>query len=168
MKNFEQISDKFIIPLITAAAVLRDENRLRSLLGIASGKKFNSRKIYEALLQSYLFAGFPSALLSLKIFNEFFPQKNKKFKPVSGNKVINRGIITCKKIYGDKYYKLISNVSSFSPELSQWLISEGYGKVLSRKPLNLKVRELVNIAILTVLKFEEQLYSHINGAYRME
>ena len=48
------------------------------------------------------------------------------------------------------------------------MIAEGYGKVLSRKILSLKERELLNISILTALKFENQLYSHINGAYRLK
>ena len=59
------------------------------------------------------------------------------------------------------------NVKSFSPELSDWLILEGYGKVLGRKGLSLKKRELNIIAVLTVLRFEDQLYSHINVAVRM-
>jgi len=43
---------------------------------------------------------------------------------------------------------------------------EGYGKVMGRKGLSLKKRELNNVVVLTVLKFEDQLYSHINGAFR--
>ena len=62
---------------------------------------------------------------------------------------------------------MIENVNSFSPELADWLVVEGYGKVVSRNQLNLKERESAIIAMLTVLKFEEQLYSHLNGAYRI-
>jgi len=45
---------------------------------------------------------------------------------------------------------------------------EGYGKVLGREGLSLKERELCIISVLTALKFEDQLYSHINGAFRVE
>ena len=43
---------------------------------------------------------------------------------------------------------------------------EGYGKVLGRPGLSFKERELCVVAVLTVLRFEDQLYSHINGAVR--
>jgi alkylhydroperoxidase/carboxymuconolactone decarboxylase family protein YurZ len=50
--------------------------------------------------------------------------------------------------------------------MAEWLVLEGYGKVLSRKGLSMMERELCIVAVLTVLKFDDQLYSHINGAYR--
>ena len=43
---------------------------------------------------------------------------------------------------------------------------EGYGKVLSRKGLSLKERELCIVSVLSILRFEDQLYSHISGAVR--
>lgn len=167
MFNKEKIPGKFIIPLISAAAVVRDEKKLRLFIKHALKKKNNHSKVYEALLQTYLFAGFPIALISLKIFSEFYPGNNSKLESLSQKEIKKRGRITCKKIYGEKYDKLIENVNLFSPELGEWLVTEGYGKVISRKQLSLKERELVNVAVLTVLKFDDQLYSHINGAYRV-
>lgn len=164
----KNISKRLILPLITASSVLRKEDLFRRLLQLAKEKKIPARKIYEILLQSYLFAGFPTALISLKIFNEIFPFTKRKNKILSYSDLKKRGEKTCRKIYGDKYEKLIENVSLFSPELADWLVVEGYGKVLSRKQLSLRERELSIIALLSVLKFEEQLYSHINGAYKLE
>ncbi len=163
----EKIPLDFILPLIAAASVLRKDKLLKSLLLIAKEKKFSRNKIYETLLQSYLFVGFPSALISLKIFNDLFPHKKKINSDLSTKELRLRGEQTCKKVYGDKYDKLISNVKTFSPELADWLVTEGYGKVLSRKQLSLKDRELSIITMLTVLEFEDQLYSHINGALRL-
>ena len=85
--------------------------------------------------------------------------------PVRGKKV---GVVNCKKIYGNKFDKLISNVKEFSPELSKWLVTEGYGKVMGRKGLSLKEREMCNVAVLCSLKYDSQLYSHINGAMRLK
>lgn len=162
IKNLKQ---NFLFPLLSAAAVLRKEKYFRKLLQTAVDKEFNSQKIYEALLQTYLFAGFPSALISLKIYNEYFsykPQNEKyNFKEFS-----LRGSANCKQVYGVKYDKLISKVNSFSPDLSEWLIIEGYGKTLGRKSLSMKQRELCIVSILTALKFEDQLISHIRGAIR--
>ena len=76
------------------------------------------------------------------------------------------GVTNCQRVYGEKSEKLISNIKEFSPDLAEWLVLEGYGKVLGRKGLSLKERELSIVAVLTVLGFEDQLYSHINGAFR--
>jgi alkylhydroperoxidase/carboxymuconolactone decarboxylase family protein YurZ len=155
-----------LIPLISAAAVLRKEKMLKQFLMEASAEKLSRRKIYEALLQTYLFAGFPSALISLQIFNEIFPSK-KTPKNIIISDMHIEGVKNCKKIYGKKFDKLVYNIKEFSPELSEWLVTEGYGKVFSRKGISIKEREKSIIAVLSALKFESQLYSHINGAYRL-
>lgn len=161
------LSPKELLPLIAAASALRKMSLLRELIIQAKIRRLPFSKIYEALLQNYLFAGYPVALLSLKILKEVFPKKK-----YSRNADMNlyhfrkMGEINCKKIYGDKYFKLISNVKKFSPDLAEWLVLEGYGKVLGRRGLSLKDRELCIVAVLTVMKFGDQLYSHINGAFR--
>lgn len=48
--------------------------------------------------------------------------------------------------------------------MAEWLVIEGYGKVLGRKGLSLIEREVCIVSILSALKFKEQLYSHIIGA----
>jgi alkylhydroperoxidase/carboxymuconolactone decarboxylase family protein YurZ len=130
-------------------------------------QKISQKKIYEALLQTYLFAGFPSALISLKMFNQIV-NKEKKYVGFDLHKYLNRGEKNCKIIYGNKYEKLISNIKSFSPEMAEWLIIEGYGKVLGRKGLSLKEREVCIVSILASLKFKDQLYSHINGSLKVK
>ncbi|RPI68236.1 MAG: hypothetical protein EHM47_14745 [Ignavibacteriales bacterium] len=163
----KEIPNRFILPLIAASSVIRKEKIFIHLLIRAKEKRISARKIYEVLLQSYLFAGFPSALIALKTFSKIFPafRTNKEILLYSILK--KRGEKTCKKIYGDKFNKLIENVNSFSPDLAEYIIIEGYGKILSRNQLSLKERELAIISVLSVLKYEEQLYSHINGAYRL-
>ncbi|HSL87772.1 MAG TPA: hypothetical protein VK870_00560 [Ignavibacteriaceae bacterium] len=160
-----KIDIKYFLPLLSAASVLRKERYFRELLTLAKRENISSKKIYEAILQSYLFAGFPSALISLKIFSEFFKPNiiNDKYEIDDFKK---RGIKNCKKVYGYKYSKLISNVHSFSPDLSEWLIIEGYGKTFGRKALSMKERELSIVSILTALNFKDQLISHFIGALR--
>jgi alkylhydroperoxidase/carboxymuconolactone decarboxylase family protein YurZ len=162
-KEFIELS----LALLSASAVLRKEKELREILYFLKKKKFNKRKIYEALLQTYLFAGYPSALISLTIYSEFFNNENQIFEQWNISVFKKRGEKNCRKIYGNKFNKLISNVKSFSPDLSDWLVTEGYGKVLGRKGLSLRERETCNIAVLSALKFESQLYSHINGGHRL-
>jgi len=157
-----------LLPLICAAAVLRLDDILEELILLAKRKRIPNTRLYEALLQNYLFAGYPSAIISLKILN-----KHVRFNAKTSNDDMNlyhfktRGEKNCKAIYGKKFDKLIANVNSFSPELSEWLVLEGYGKVLGREGLSLKERELCIVSVLTALKFEDQLYSHINGAFRV-
>jgi alkylhydroperoxidase/carboxymuconolactone decarboxylase family protein YurZ len=157
-----------LLALISSAAVLRKYARLRKMILNAKELKIPAEQIYEALLQTYLFAGFPSALLSLKILNELYPASTDHRYEHDEHKLKAAGEKNSRKIYGSKFEKLIYNVNSFSPELSEWLVIEGYGKVFSRKYLSLKQRELLIISVLSSLKFESQLYSHINGAYRLK
>jgi 4-carboxymuconolactone decarboxylase len=50
------------------------------------------------------------------------------------------------------------------PDLSDWMIREGYGKVLARPFLSPVVRELLIVAMTAVLQAERQFYSHVRGA----
>lgn len=156
-----------LLPLICAAAALRDYKKLREFITCSLKKGVNKLELYESLLQNYLFTGYPSAMVSLKILSEYIPDMYKSLNEGWDLNIYKeRGTKNCKIIYGNKFKKLISHVKKFSPELSDWLLLEGYGKVMGRKGLSLKKRELNNVAVLTVLEFEEQLYSHINGAFR--
>jgi alkylhydroperoxidase/carboxymuconolactone decarboxylase family protein YurZ len=165
--NMIDVNSKNLLPIICAASALRKLGILEELIRQAKFRKIPFKKIYEALLQNYLFTGYPSALLSLKILKEIYP--NKKLTKAADMNLYHfrkRGETNCKKVYGNKYEKLMSNVKNFSPDMAEWLVLEGYGKVLGRKGLSLKERELCIVAVLTVLKFEDQLFSHINGAFR--
>jgi 4-carboxymuconolactone decarboxylase len=163
----EKLEIKDFLPLICAAAALRKEKHLKDLLEKSKLYGIKEKPLYESLLQNYLFTGYPSAMISLKILKEYYPKlENALHDSWDLNRYRERGTKNCKIIYGRKFDKLISNVKSFSPELSDWLLLEGYGKVMGRKGLSLKQRELNNVSVLTTLKFEDQLYSHINGAFR--
>jgi len=165
--NLEKFVKEDFLPLICAAAALRKEEHLKVLLEKSKPYGIKEKPLYESLLQNYLFTGYPSAMISLKILKEYYPKlENVLHESWDLNKYRERGTKNCKKIYGRNFDKLISNVKGFSPELSDWLLLEGYGKVMGRKGLSLRQRELNNVSVLTALKFEDQLYSHINGAFR--
>ena len=165
--RIRKMETKNLLPLIAAASALNEIKLLKELIFEAKSRRIPFFKIYETLLQNYLFAGYPVALLSLKTLREFYPAKR---LPNAADMNLyhfrKRGAANCKKVYGKKNDKLINNVKDFSPDLAEWLVFEGYGKVLGRKVLSFKERELCIVGVLTVLKFEDQLYSHINGALR--
>lgn len=162
--RIRNLPGKYFLAILSAAAVLRKEKQLRELMLMAREKNMQPGKIYEALLQLYLFAGFPIALISLRIFSEYFNYKS-RYEEYNVKSFSTRGIKNCKKVYGRKYEKLISNVNTFSPDLGNWLLVEGYGKTLGRKRISLKERELCIISTLIVMKLEDQLISHLNGAF---
>jgi len=165
----DNLTKKFLLPQIAAVSALNNFELLRNYILNAKSEKIPFTKIYECLLQNYLFTGFPTALASLKILKECYPGRK---LPKKGDMNLyhfrKEGEQNCKKVYGNKYEKLIRNITAFSPELSEWLVLEGYGKVFSRPGLTFKERELCIVAVLSVLQFEEQLYSHINGAVRVK
>lgn len=167
MKNLIILSELELLALLSATSVLRKEKYFNLILEVLLKNKCSVKKIYESLLQTYLFAGFPSALISLRRLNEV-AGKGKIYMGYDLEKYSSRGERNCRIIYGNKYEKLISNVKSFSPEMAEWLIVEGYGKVLGRKGLTLKEREVCNVSILSALKFKDQLYSHINGSVKVK
>jgi alkylhydroperoxidase/carboxymuconolactone decarboxylase family protein YurZ len=165
--NFNKLSELELLALLSAVSVLRKEKLFVEILNVLLNKKIQQKKIYEALLQTYLFAGFPSALISLKLFNQIIANE-KKYVGFDLHKYLKRGEKNCRIIYGSKYDKLISNIKSISPEMAEWLIIEGYGKVLGRKGLSLMEREVCIVSILSALKFKDQLYSHINGSFKVK
>ncbi|MFN9776403.1 MAG: RdgB/HAM1 family non-canonical purine NTP pyrophosphatase [Candidatus Kapaibacterium sp.] len=167
-----------ILCRIAAAAAANNEHALRSAITLAATHGVPMSDVYEVLLQSYLFAGFPAALESLNILDELRKSERASApdSPSNGRQAFNfeytydadefrtRGLETCKKIYTDVFEKMMQRLGDTSPELASWMIVEGYGKVLSRPELDVCTRELVNVAVLSVMGRPRQLYSHLRGA----
>ena len=74
------------------------------------------------------------------------------------------GESTCARVYGDMYDRLRVNIRALHPLLDDWMIVEGYGKVLSRPELDLPRRELCIIAACAAAGQDRQLQSHLHGA----
>jgi 4-carboxymuconolactone decarboxylase len=55
-------------------------------------------------------------------------------------------------------------MKNLHPDLTDWMIQDGYGKVLSRNGLSLVERELISVAMLAALGWERQLRSHVVGS----
>jgi 4-carboxymuconolactone decarboxylase len=59
---------------------------------------------------------------------------------------------------------LRQNIRALHPALDAWMITDGYGKVLSRPGLDLKTRELCIVAACAASGQQRQLHSHLHGA----
>ena len=95
--------------------------------------------LYEIVLQSYLFLGFPRMLGAAEILADDFPADRNgsgtgPISPAEAHDWYNNGTNLCRRIYGSKYDDLKERVSSMAPEIFRWMIIEGYGKVL-RAPI---------------------------------
>ena len=76
----------------------------------------------------------------------------------------SRGEDTCRIVYGESYSMLRRNIRALHPALDNWMITDGYGKVLSRPGLDLKTRELCIVAACAASAQQRQLHSHLHGA----
>jgi len=151
---------------ICAWVGLRNESELRaeSIKAINGGTPMSV--IREAVLQTYLFAGYAATINAFIVLNEVSDGNQDFFQEESGSleEWRKRGERLCRKIYGSQYEKLIHNMKLLHPDLGDWMLWEGYGKVLSREFLSPPVRELLIVAMTAVLRVERQFHSHVRGA----
>ena len=120
--------------------------------------------VEELLLQSYLFAGFPRALNAMREWRRFEPEGAASSESSTADSVREAGEATCSAVYGSMYERLRRNIRALHPLLDEWMITEGYGKVLSRPALDLGRRELCVVAACAASGQDRQLHSHLHGA----
>lgn len=152
--------------LVRAAAVLAAGTELdvRTELQLASTSAPHEW-IEELLLQTYLFAGFPRALNGMREWRKLVARPASAANPdVDVREPEALGERTCARVYGDMYERLRRNIRDLHPRLDDWMIVEGYGKVLSRQGLDLPRRELCIAAACAASAQDRQLQSHLHGA----
>ena len=121
--------------------------------------------VEELVLQTYLFAGFPRALNAMREWRRVQPESS------AGEAVARSGglarqperrpappcMARCTSVCARTFARL-------HPLLDEWMIVEGYGKVLSRPGLDLPRRELCIVAACAASEQDRQLHSHLHGA----
>lgn len=120
-------------------------------------------EIEEVLLQSYLFVGYPTLLQALEVWRN----RQEAFAATNGSDPSEwpaRGEEVFRQVYGEQHERLRDNVRALHAEVAEWMLNEGYGKVLSRPGLDLMTRELCIVALLVGQDAPKQLYSHMRGA----
>jgi L-asparaginase II/alkylhydroperoxidase/carboxymuconolactone decarboxylase family protein YurZ len=150
-----------------AATASGDAGRLVDALDRSAA--IASDDIEELLLQTYLFAGFPRTI------NAFFTwqgwasrdgrergERRVEERPAEALRA--RGESLCRRIYGDHYEPLRIRLERLHPEIAEWTLVEGYGKVLGRpgSPAADK-RELAAVGALIALDAGRQLAAHLRG-----
>jgi 4-carboxymuconolactone decarboxylase len=152
---------------IAAAIAGADEMTTRTVMERNSAVADNA-KVDEVILQSYLFAGFPRTLNAARMWRTVSgtqaPASDPEAEMQNGAQWVERGQETCRTVYGESYEMLRQNIRGLHPALDIWMITDGYGKVLSRPGLDLKTRELCIVAACAASGQQRQLHSHLHGA----
>lgn len=162
--------DKHTLVLVRLAAAVAQgyEPEVRSRIEEARQAMVPIPWVEELLLQSLLMAGYPRTLIAFGLWRKLsrVPAPEEDPSADYGNVAdwIQRGEATCHRVYGDNYRRLRENVRDLHPALDQWMITEGYGRTLSRPGLDLLRRELCTVAQTAVLEAPRQLHSHLRGA----
>jgi 4-carboxymuconolactone decarboxylase len=148
---------------LAAALTSGSEGTVRSHL-LESSKVASPIWIEELLLQTYLFAGFPRALNGMREWRRLHKSAASPARSLSDSDARRHGEETCARVYGSMYDRLRVNIRELHPLLDEWMILEGYGKVLSRPELDLPRRELCIVAACAAAGQDRQLQSHLHGA----
>ena len=152
---------------IAAAVAAADESTVRLVMESALNVA-DPAKVDEVILQSYLFAGFPRTLNAARTWRAVSgiaaPAADSDAELRNDSDWIGRGEETCSVVYGESYEMLRENIRALHPALDSWMITDGYGKVLSRPALDLRSRELCIVAACAASGQQRQLHSHLHGA----
>jgi 4-carboxymuconolactone decarboxylase len=151
---------------LSAAIAWRDPAALAAAIERAA-RLADPQAAEEALLQSYLFVGYPAALNAIAAWR----RRTERAAPARLGEPAaireERGQQVCRAVYGRAYDRLRTNVAALQPELDAWMIEEGYGKVLGRPGMELVARELCVVGLLGAQPAADQLFSHLRGALRV-
>ena len=158
------------ISLCAATGSLED---LGAAIREALSEKVRQSEIREAILETYLFAGYPRAINALAALQKESEGMDSDTATASSEEASlsedpesleERGLRLMDLIYGRSLPSLLSNMKALDPDLARWIVREGYGKVLARPGLDVKARELCVVAILRVMDSVPQLEAHMKGA----
>jgi 4-carboxymuconolactone decarboxylase len=152
-----------VLVQLSAAIAAGDAAGVTRSVEEALAEGASGEAIYEVLLQSYLFVGFPRAIEALFAAAPLLKRRSPGPEPDLGA-WWRDGEALCRRVYGRNYEKLMETMRGLSPDLASWMILEGYGKTLSRPGLGAVDREYSVVAILTVTRMWRQLRSHAIGA----
>ncbi|MGE0433127.1 MAG: hypothetical protein AB7S36_12775 [Planctomycetota bacterium] len=161
---------------LTAACALagagrRCEASLGDVIADAIAHDVPAGELREALLQTMLFGGYPCALNALGVWHrEMAAHAPEQLAALPSeplpwpDDVRERGETNARRVYGRNLDRLLVTARALSPDLAEWMIVEGYGRVLGREALlSFESRELCVVATLVPLDAPRQLFSHIKG-----
>ncbi|HEU4569858.1 MAG TPA: carboxymuconolactone decarboxylase family protein [Gemmatimonadales bacterium] len=158
-----------LVRLAAAVAQGGDERLERALAGVQEAQ-VPAEMVDEAILMAIVAVGFPRTLIAMRAWRKVSGERSAVSGSAAGSDYrrheewTREGEATCRIVYGANYERLRETVRQLHPDLDGWMITEGYGRTLSRPGLTLRVRELLMVAMCAVLDVPHQLHSHLKGA----
>lgn len=121
-------------------------------------------EVAEAVFQSLLFCGYPTAINGLRELREIEKRAPRSAPVVT--RVAERGRALCARIYGASTPALLRNLRNLHPLLPRWVVHEGYGRMLSRGGLTLVERECAAVGCLIAQRAWPQAEPHLRALAR--
>lgn len=147
---------------LSAHMAAGDAEALRTAVASARRARIPVATIRELALQNYLFLGFPRAI---NVLAHLPPAPARRIEArVEPAEWRRRGERLFQRIYGKTAERVMDQMRRFHPDLAEWILWEGYGKVLSRPGLTARTRELCVIPVLAIIGAVPQLRAHLRGA----
>ena len=163
--------EEMLLVRLAAAVAQGGEERLDGAIAAVIEGKVDPVMVEEGILMAIVAVGFPRTLIAMRAWRKV---SGLGPRPSDGEdragyyerhrRWTTDGEETCKVVYGANYERLRQTVRDLHPALDQWMITEGYGRTLSRPGLTLRQRELLMVAMCAVSDVPHQLHSHLKGA----
>ncbi|HWZ28398.1 MAG TPA: carboxymuconolactone decarboxylase family protein [Gemmatimonadales bacterium] len=144
---------------------------LRKRFAAARGAGIPPRWVEELLLQSFLNVGYPLTLAAFGVWRETVPELadagGEPLDHAKHNEWKQRGVGAAEEVYGRTYQKLLSNLRALHPAVEHLVVTDAYGKILSREGVDAKWRELATLSAIALLDAPNQLHAHLRGALNL-
>jgi 4-carboxymuconolactone decarboxylase len=152
---------------IAVATATGDEAKLRDRMIAARTAGVPPLWVEELLLQSFLNVGYPLALVAFGVWRSVAGPVQQGGEPIAHpewERWTKRGVEACSEVYGRTYHKLMINLRALHPAIEPLVVVDAYGKILGRRELDSKRRELCTLAAIAMQNAPRQLHAHLRGA----
>jgi len=156
------------LPLAEFAVAIVGREPIRARRILLRLRAAGARRVLaeETALMLVPHAGYPAALEALRALHEAWPGHARTARALTTARVRARGAALCRRVYGAVTPRLLASLRTLHPDMAEWVVADGYGRVLSRPGMSARARELVAVAVLGATGWERQLVSHLRGASR--
>jgi 4-carboxymuconolactone decarboxylase len=158
---------------VAALSCLDKQDNVRSHLisGVILGA--TKQELLEAIIQSVVYGGLPAALTSLQTYADVFPEMVKKDRPAlpaDGDElppgpIYQPAVDLATRLFDADYGRALHE--RYNRHDAEWAMAAQryvWGGIYSRTVIDLKLRELIAVACLTVKNALQQMASHARGA----
>ena len=147
--------------------------QLKAHLSAALNAGNSPLELREALYTCFNFLGFPRTLNAIGVFNTVMKEKKISLPLESGKTIkdeerLSKGLEIQKPLFGDALNKMLENVpGKIGEKMAQFTTETYFGDTYTRKFLDNKTRELINVITLIALGNFQILKPHLVSAIKL-